>query len=83
MSVTKVRQASVRIPAGFAGRVRRARLALNLSQAELANAIGVRPSTIKSWESCAAFWLTPAQLSALATTLQVDPDWIMTHARTK
>jgi ribosome-binding protein aMBF1 (putative translation factor) len=74
------RTASVRVPAGSAGRLCRARAAHGWSRAELAAHAGVPPSLITSLESGADFWIAPDVLAALASVLDVEPAWLLTHS---
>jgi transcriptional regulator with XRE-family HTH domain len=69
----------IRIPAGFSGRLRRAREARGWTPADLALALDIQASTIKSWESGQVFWISVAALDALATALEVEPAWLLTR----
>jgi ribosome-binding protein aMBF1 (putative translation factor) len=69
----------VRVPAGFSGRLRKARLARGWSPTELAHALNLRPSAVHSWEAGHVFWITRSTLTALATALEVEPGWLLTR----
>jgi transcriptional regulator with XRE-family HTH domain len=62
---------------GLAERLRAARAAASLTQAQVAAALGYQPTTIANWdrgraEPCAT------DLSRLATLYQVSADWLLT-----
>lgn len=58
------------------GRIWRARTALNLSTADLARQLGVRPDTISAWERDRSEPRT-SRLFVLAGLLKVTPAWLM------
>ena len=58
-------------------RIRRARKAAGLTQAELADKIGVKFSAIHKYESGAVVNLKRETIAALAAALNVKPSWLM------
>jgi transcriptional regulator with XRE-family HTH domain len=73
------RTASIRIPGGFSGRLRKARAARGCTRKELAAALGINAGFIATWENGQSFWISPAMLDALATALHVEPAWLLTR----
>lgn len=60
----------------FGRRLKEARLAWDLRQSDLAQEIGVSPTTITRYESGQVANVNKAKLDTLANRLRVNPEWL-------
>lgn len=63
---------------GFGERIKKARLAKNIGQSDLAGRTGVSKTTVWAWENGTATTITGDNLIAVARVLSVTPEYIMT-----
>src|SRR5699024_1022238 len=59
-------------------RIKQRRVALQLSQQQLADAVGVSRAAVSQWERGSTKGLRPANLIAVSKTLKCDVEWLVT-----
>jgi transcriptional regulator with XRE-family HTH domain len=62
----------------LAERIKTARDALGMTQAELADACGISDKSVSAWEKSRSMSVAAPHLFKLARVLKVDPEWIST-----